>query len=250
MKFEYLAGVYVLGFLVVILVSVYTADLLYFTRIPAVAPFGMGMMAFFIIMGAILIIWEWKSPQFICNKGHFSINATKDIIPIPWQVEVKDDEASDIILQTHLMFLTGGTDYGGFSIHSRADKPAFIGPGIYIEKIGTNFVSRIIYELTEKRRTPLNVNNFVTNEFPKRITEKADGTMATDLYYGVVAHVDGTATPKNLSELLKQKYVNRELSFLSDREVRLYDAVEKDKKSKTPRILVGKTLSEGTDGKD
>lgn len=250
MKFEYLAGVYVLGVLVVTVVSIYTADFLYFTRLSAVAPIGYGMVAFFIIMGAVLVIWEWKSPQFFCNKGHYSINATKDIIPIPWQVEVEDEKADDVILLTHLMFLTGGIDYGGFSTHSGSDKAVFICPGIYVEKIGNNFVSRAIYESTGKRFLPLNINNFITNDFSKRIKEKSNGSPLTEINYGVVAHVDGTATPKNLSELLKQKSFNRELAFYTDREVRLYDSLEKDKKIKEPTVLVGKHLSEATDGKE
>ena len=126
MKIEYRIGMYVLGILLVILVSIYTVDLLYLTRIPAVAPFGFGMMIFFVLLDAFLVVCEGKSPQVISNVGHYSINATKDMFDIPWQVDTTDEISKKLNLLSMRIMLTGGIDYWGISIHSSSEKPVLI----------------------------------------------------------------------------------------------------------------------------
>lgn len=70
MKTKYKAGVYILAVLLVILLSVYTTDLLYFTRFPAFALFGLVLIAFFLFLEIVSL--------FVCPicKGMGALNLT------------------------------------------------------------------------------------------------------------------------------------------------------------------------------
>jgi len=240
MKVEYRIGIYALAVLIVILVSIYTADLLYFTRIPAVAPFGFGLMFFFVILDAFLVVCSGKSPQVISNVGHYSINATKDIFDVPWQVNVTEDKVNDLNLLQMRIMLVGGIDYWGISISSNAERPILIAPSIHFHKEEKNYVCYGNLERYEIDELPMYLQYILKRHFPGRVKEK------TEIYYTEVSHMDGTATPDNMKILKLQKEQNREESAYAERIIRLYDELERGEKHKR-KIFVKKELEEVKD---
>lgn len=234
MKIEYVVGLNVLAILVIILVSIYTADLLYFTKFPAVAPFGMGMLIFLILVTVFVIIAKANSPKLITGKGTFSMNFEKDLIPIPWAVEVNEDKAKEIEGMDYFLYLTGGINKYGLSIRGRSDSAIVLAPANYDEKIGACQVNRTILEDYDVEELPPNHQYYVKNSFAWRIKKN------TRILYGAVSRWDGTSTSKNLTELMKQREYNRELAFWQDRAIRLYDESERYKKHREPNILLKK----------
>ena len=85
MKLAQRIGMHVLGVMIVILVSVYTVDILYLVKIPAVAPFGFGIMFLFVVLDMCMEILRGLSPVVTTNTEKWSINTTKDVFDIPWQ---------------------------------------------------------------------------------------------------------------------------------------------------------------------
>ncbi len=242
MKIEYRIGTYVLAILVVILVSIYTVDLLYITRIPAVAPFGFALMIFFILLDTALVVWEWMSPQVICNveNGHFSINATKDMFDIPWQVSGSGEAIKKLNLIQNRIMLTGGIDYWGISMHSRSDKPVLIAPALFCEKKEKNYDFHAVFEKYEIEELPMYLQYIIKRHFPNRIKEK------TPIYYSEVSDMDGSATPENMKILLGKREDNMEESAIYKRQIRLYDEMERGEKHKN-KIFFKKELEEVKD---
>lgn len=241
MKIEYRIGMYILGVLIVILLSIYTVDILYFTKIPAVAPFGFGMMVFFIILDAFLVVCEGKSPQLISNVGHWSINQTKDVFDIPWQVEA--EEKNDLNLLSTKIMLAGGIDYWGISIKSSSEKPVLIAPSIFFHKEEKNYCCYANHEKYEIDELPMYIQYILKRHFPGRIKDK------TPIYYSEVSHMDGSATPNNMKILQLQKESNKEDSVLMKRQIRLYDELERGEKHKN-KFFVKKELEEVRDEND
>lgn len=237
MKLEYRIGMYVLGVLVVILMSVYTADLLYLTRIPAVAPFGFAMMFFFIMLDAFLVVCEGKTPQVIVNVGHWGINATKDMFDIPWQVETTDEKSKGLNLLDMRIMLAGGIDWWGISIRSSSEKPVLIAPSLYFHKEEKNYVGYANFEAYEIDELPMYLQYILRRHFPGRITER------TPIYYSEVSHMDGTATPENMKILSLQREQNKEESAIYKRQIRLYDELERGEKHRV-KIYSKEGLSE------
>jgi len=240
MKLEYRIGMYVLGVLVVILVSIYTAHILYFTRVPAVAPFGFALMVFFIFLDSFLVVAEGKSPQVISNVGHWSVNATKDMMDVPWQVEITDERAKDLNLLSISIILAGGIDYYGISIHSGSEKPVILCPSIFIHKEEKNYCCYANLERYELDELPIYLQYILKRHFTSRVKDK------TPIYYSEVSHMDGSATPDILKKLHEQRDWNKENSAYIDRMVRLYDELERGEKHKR-KIFVKKELEEVND---
>ena len=240
MKIEYRIGMYILGVLIVILVSIYTLDILYITRIPAVSPFGFGLMIFFVILDAFLVVCEGKSPQVVTNVGHWSINTTKDIFDIPWQVDIENDELKNLKLISTRVMLAGGIDYWGISIRSSSEKPVIIAPSIHLHKEEKNYACYATLEKYEIDELDMYLQYILKRHFPGRIKEK------TPIYYSEVSHMDGSATPENMKMLREKKEENKEDSVLYKRIVRLYDELERGEKHKR-KIFVKKELEEVKD---
>ena len=235
MKIEYRIGTYVLALLIIILVSIYTIDLLYITRIPAVSPFGFGLIVFFVLLDAGLVICEGKSPQITSNVGHWSVNATKDIFDIPWQTEAGKDELKDLNLLTTRIMLCGGIDYWGISIRSSSEKPVIIAPSIYFHKEEKNYNCYANLERYEIDELPMYLQYIIKRHFSGRIKEK------TPIYYSEVSHIDGSATPENMKILLEQREQNKDDSKYQKRLIKAYDEMERGEKSKR-KIFVKKEL--------
>ena len=241
MKIEYRVGMYVLGILIVILLSIYTIDILYLTRIPAVAPFGFGLLVFFIILDAFLVVCEGKTPQVITNVGHWSINTTKDIFDIPWHVNTgNNEETKNLKLLTMRIMLVGGIDYWGISVKSSSEKPVIITPSIYNHKEEKNFACYASLERYEIDELDMYLQYMLKRHFSGRIKEK------TPIYYSEVSHIDGSATPENMKILRERKEQNKEDSVFMDRIIRLYDELERGEKHKR-KIFVKKELEEVKD---
>jgi len=240
MKLEYRIGMYVLGVLVVVLVSIYTAHILYFTRVPAVAPFGFALMVFFIFLDAFLVVAEGKSPQLITNVGHWSVNATKDMMDVPWQVETTDEHTKDLNLLSIRIILAGGIDYYGISIHSGSEKPVIICPSILVHKEEKNYCCYANLERYEIDELPIYLQYILKRHFTSRIKDK------TPIYYSEVSHMDGSATPDILKKLHEQRDWNKENTVLTERLVRAYDELERGEKHKR-KIFVKKELEEVND---
>src|SRR4030042_2216739 len=240
MRIEYRIGMYILGALIVILMSVYTVDLLYFTRFPAVAPFGAGMLVLFIFLDALLVVCEGKTPQVVTNVGHFSINVTKDIYDIPWQVDTVEDKIKSLNLLNMRIMMVGGIDYWGISIHSSSDKPIIIAPSIFYHKEENNYACYANFEKYEIDELPMYIQYFLKRHFPGRVKEK------TAIYYSEVSHMDGSAIPTNMKVLKLQKEENKEQSEYQKRLIRLYDEMNRGEKRKM-RIFVKKELEEVND---
>lgn len=240
MKIEYRIGMHLLGVLSIVLLSVYTMDFLYFTRIPAVAPFGFGMIVFFIILDAFIVICEGKSPQLITNKGHWSINTTKDKEDIPWQVEIEETKMKDLNLLDLSIFCCGGINYWGLSIASGSEKPVVIAPAIYFHNEEKNYTCFANLEKYEIEELPLYLQFILKKNYPSRVKDN------TPIYYSEVSHMDGTATPENMQTLTINRQQNKEDSVFVARIVRLYDEMERGEKHKR-KIFVKKELEEVTD---
>jgi len=240
MKLEYRVGMHLLGVLSIILLSVYTVDYLYFTRIPAVAPFGFGMLFFFIILDAFIVICEGKSPQVCTNMGHWSINEIKDKFDIPWQVEAKDDKAKNINHLDLSFFFTGGINYWGLSIGSGSEKPLVIAPSIFFHKEEKSYCCFANLEKYEIEELPLYIQFILKKSYSHRVKEK------TPIYYSEVSHMDGSATPENMKTLHINRQQNKEDSVFVKRIIRLYDELERGEKHKR-KIFVKKELEEVSD---
>lgn len=238
MKSEYVIGLFVLAAMVLILLSVYTGDLLYFTKFPAVGLFGFAMIMVFSHAYAFLHIARGKSPRMVCNIGHFSIVATKDIKDIPWMVETDDDELKNIKhLEIRMMF-TGGIDAYGISPRSTPEHPVFIAPKIYCHKEEKNYPWYANFELYEIDELPMYIQYILKRSYSTRVKEK------TPIYYSEVSHLDGSATPENVKKMQDRKEQNKENSVYIDRIIRLYDELERGQKAKRPKIFMKNQLEE------
>jgi len=237
MRIEYRIGMYVLGLLVIILLTVYTADMLYFTRFPAVAFFGPWFLVAFMFLDAFIAIAEGKSPQILTNVGHSSINATKDMFDIPWQVEELTDEAKGLNLLNLRIAMGGGVDYFGISTHSSSEKPVFIAPALYFHKEEKNYECYANFERYDMEGLPPYLQYILRKHWPSRFKEK------TPIYYSEVSHMDGSATPENMKILHAQRDQNIEDTKYIARIKRLYDELERGEKHKN-RIFFKRELEE------
>lgn len=237
MRIEYRIGMYILGVLTIILLSIYTGDMLYLTRVPAVAPFGFAMLIFFGFLDAFLVMCEGKSPQVSTNMGHWSVNATKDMFDIPWQVEAPDDRTKKLNLLSLRIALVGGIDYWGISVHSGSEKPIIISPSLFFHKEEKNYLCYANLERYEMDGLPLYLQYILRKHFPSRIKEK------TPIYYSEVSHMDGSATPENMKIVHLQRDQNVEESAYHKRMIRLYDELERGEKHKN-KIFFKRELEE------
>lgn len=240
MQIAYRVGVYVLAALSGILISVYTADLLYFSRIPAVSPFVFGLIFIFIMLDATLVICKGKSPQLITNMGHWSINEVKDKYDIPWQVETKDKKMKDVPLLDISLFFCGGINYWEFSTSSTAESPVVIAPSIFFHKEGQSHCCYANLEKYDFEELPLYIQFVFKQSFSNRVKEK------TPIYYSEVSHMNGSATPENMQSLVINRQQNKHDSQLREQLIELGDELKRKDQRKN-KVFMKKEIEEVTD---
>lgn len=236
MKKEYRFLFVFLAVFIIALLAIVTGDT-YTMRVPAVIPLGAIAIGIWMFLEAITEIGRGQTEHIIFNNGHKSIRE-KDLHKIPWQepTDPKDKKKGKISIGDMVMAFTGGIDFWGFSLPGTKNDPVLIFPSLYLVREENNYHSYA------------NIYKYKWEQLPRYIQDvlglylgRVD-TKKTPIYYGTTSHLDGSATPENLTIERKYQKDNEYITSLENINKKLREEIWKEKTRERPEFILGKAI--------
>lgn len=233
---KYIAFIFAI---IIVIISPLVIGDKYTMKLPASYPIGLLILMIWFGFEVSLLIMRSMSPQILTNVGKFSIRSD-DIVPLPWARKIikKDTEGEDkknISKSIDMTFaFTGSIHIDNFwTGPGRITDPVIIFQSIFEGIIERNYICYAIVKKYSFDQLDDGIQD-ILGMFPKRVNSR------TPIYYGIVSHMDGSATPDNLAIELSLKKDNEEISMMKKRLVRAYKYDEMEKESKKREFIIGK----------
>ena len=215
-------GIYSLGLMITIVLSILTADIASMP-VPAPLPFGIALVVFAVFMELLTENWRWKTCQITCNfaeediSGHFSIR-DRDVFFIPWDFEVDVDGVTIKNSIQMAICMTGSIDYWCLSTQGSPKYPVMIFPAIYLQKMGSNYICHANLKPRTLDEMDLDLAIHLIKMFPHRIKNPKRFWRweygGTPIYFGTTSPIDGTETIGNLNYESKITQLNKTIDVL------------------------------------
>ena len=231
-----------LAFIVAIIIIIISPLLIgdrYTMNLPATYPLGLLILVMWFGFEVMVPIMRGMSPRISTNIGHFPIR-TDDMVHMPWarkiiksDMEGKKKKETTVSVDMTFAF-TGSIHIDNFwTGPGRITDPVFIFQSIFEGIMEKNYICYAIVKKYTFDQLDDGLQD-ILGMFSKRVNRK------TPIYYGIVSHMDGSATPDNLAIELSLKKDNEEISMMKRRLIRAYDEMERKKESERKEYLIGR----------
>lgn len=199
-----------------------------------------------IILIALGEIARSLTTPIISNVGHQSIRF-EDIKLIPWEEPIFDEKKKTITHEKRgdLVFsLTGGINKFDLSIPGGVERPVWVYPAPYHEKIENSFkVGANLFYYSDPRELPESVKEeCMRKEYKNRIDFKK-----TPIFFGTTSREDGSDTPANLKKERMDRDINKELDYMVKMHDRILTAERKDKERHEKNYIVTQPIKKSED---
>ncbi len=236
-KFIFLIPV---GLTITILLSIFIPSNISWT-LPLPVPIYFIVAYILIIIIAFGEIARALTTPMISNIGHQSIRF-EDIKKIPWEEPIYDEDKKKIIHEKRgdLIFsLPGGINKFDLSIPGGPERPIWVFPAPYLEKVENSYkASANLFLYDDFSELPKSVKKEAMKpKYKNRIDIKK-----TPFYYGTTSREDGSDTPPNLKKERMDRDINKEIEYLEKMLDRILTAERKFKERMEKNVVVGQPI--------
>jgi hypothetical protein len=226
-RWELQAVLFGVAFIIMILIGIVFYDLLIPFAISPLHFFGSIILTVFGLTLLSIQIIKGKSPPFVCEQFHSTVN-DREMFPFDWNSPLLKDEPVRM-----MCIPTGGIDACGIHPKSTSDDPICTGPAKYLKRVGRAVIFDVNFNKKEANEYPLDMRKRLIRKYRHR-------WLKAPKYHGYTGRFDSSITHKNLKIEFDYSEDNKIANCLGDNIDTLLEVFEKKKEKLSPNILYKK----------